>query len=460
VRLPLHRIVAVAPFLVFAGVYLAAAGHGFIKDDFAWILQSRVRDTGDLAGLFVTDNGFYRPMVALTFTVNDWMFGAAPRGYGVTNVLLALLCGASIYMLARAFALSRGAAIMAAALWLLNLQGIRMAALWTSGRTALVLTLAATMAATAVVRGRLGPAVAWTLVALFAKEEAVLLPAILFGWLLVLRTPEGPSRISAGTWIAVSAGALGLYFFARSFTAASTPWSAPWYYTPSIDVSMVLSNVLSYGDRVGTVPLAVTLLALLALGRAQWSADRAMTRLLVCGAIWLVGGFGATVFLPVRSDLYACFPSVAVCLAAAAICGRSWQASTEVRRRRALVGALVLVVAMTPVYWARTERWSSLAKFSAAILADLAAATRHLPDDAVVVIQDDRTTRVNLDTAIGTLMQDAVVVTTGRRLVIQVEPPLGGADPAGVAAPCDTCVSVRLRVSGGRLVPDSAQQSH
>jgi len=169
VRLPLHRIVAVAPFLVFAGVYLAAAGHGFIKDDFAWILQSRVRDTGDLAGLFVTDNGFYRPMVALTFTVNDWMFGAAPRGYGVTNVLLALLCGASIYMLARAFALSRGAAIMAAALWLLNLQGIRMAALWTSGRTALVLTLAATMAATAVVRGRLGPAVAWTLVALFAK---------------------------------------------------------------------------------------------------------------------------------------------------------------------------------------------------------------------------------------------------------------------------------------------------
>jgi hypothetical protein len=436
---------------VFAGVYLAAAGHGFIKDDYVWILNSRVGSAADLLNLFRTDNGFYRPIVALTFSLNEWLFGVNAIGYGFTNVVLALLCGASIGALGRAFGLSRGAALFAASLWLLNLQGIRMAVLWTSGRTALVLTLAATAAATALVRGRLWPAAAWTLVALFSKEEAVLLPAILLGWLFVLRAPHPAARIRIPAWIGVAGMAEGLYFFAQSSTAASTVWNAPWYYRPTFEISRVLDNVVSYADRVATVPLVVMLLAVLVLGRARPLWDRALRSVLLCGGIWLVGGFGATVFLPVRSDLYACFPSVGVCLGAAAVGARLWQASTEARRTRALAGALALLVVMTPVYVARTERWSSLAEFGAATLADLTRLAASLPAGATVVIHDDRSQRTNMSTAFGTLLNDAYFVTAGRKLELWIEPPLGDAALAGLTPPCATCVALHLRVSNGRL---------
>ena len=92
---------ACAPFAVFVGVYLVAAGHGLMLDDYAWIFQSRVRAAGDVLRLFTQDNGFYRPMVALTFAVNEAMFGTWPLGYGVTNVVLALGCAAAITALGR-----------------------------------------------------------------------------------------------------------------------------------------------------------------------------------------------------------------------------------------------------------------------------------------------------------------------------------------------------------------------
>jgi hypothetical protein len=193
------------------------------------------------------------------------------------------------------------------------------------------------------------------------------------------------------------------------------------------------------------------LLAVLVLGRARPLWDRELRSVLLCGAIWLVGGFGATVFLPVRSDLYACFPSVGVCLVAAAVGARLWQASTEALRRRALAGALGLLVVMTPVYVARTERWSSLAEFGAATLADLTRLTASLPAGATVVIHDDRSERTNMSTAFGTLLNEAYFVTTGRKLEFWIEPPLGDAALAGLTPPCATCVALHLRVSNGRL---------
>ena len=124
-----------APFALFLGVYLVGARHGFMLDDFAWILQSRVRSLADVFALFGRDSGFYRPAVALTFAINEWIFGMRPFGYGATNVALALACAAAIGWLARSLDLSRGAAVLASALWLLNFHGIRSAVLWISGRT-------------------------------------------------------------------------------------------------------------------------------------------------------------------------------------------------------------------------------------------------------------------------------------------------------------------------------------
>ena len=81
-----------APFIVFFGVYLPAAGHGFISDDFGWLMHNRISSLSDVWRILRSDNGFYRPVVALSFAANYLTFGLNARAYGVTNVLLAALC--------------------------------------------------------------------------------------------------------------------------------------------------------------------------------------------------------------------------------------------------------------------------------------------------------------------------------------------------------------------------------
>ena len=89
-----------------------------------------------------------------------------------------------------------------AALWLLNFHGIRTAVLWVSGRTALVVILASTLSALAVVRGRTGLALLALAAAVFAKEEAVLLPGVCAGdpsRLRACRRPAAPVQDRAAS---------------------------------------------------------------------------------------------------------------------------------------------------------------------------------------------------------------------------------------------------------------------
>jgi hypothetical protein len=442
-----------APFVLFVAIYLPSAGHGFIQDDYSWILHSRARDLSDVVQLFRTDNGFYRPIVALTFAANEWVFGNRPYGYGATNVVLALLCSASIVRLARALQLPAGAAALAGALWLLNLHGIRMAVLWISGRTALALTLAATMCATAVVRRRTVAATAWLLVALFGKEEAVVLPLVLLLWLCVLQRSNESRGMAPMRWFTAAAAAEVVYFIARASTHAMTPFTAPSFYRPLHSVTPILSNIGSYADRVGTLPVLIVLIAWLTLG---WSGTIIGSRAKVlcqCGLAWLAGGFALTVFLPVRSDLYACFPSVGACLIAATVCAAIWHNAPPPRERRAVVVALIALGILAPIHYVRTGRWVRLAEFATNTLSDLQRLSAHLPDGSTVVIYDDRRDRVNLGSAFGTLLNEAYGLSNPKRLLLWVEPPAMNAREAGLRPPCPTCADLRLAVSKGRLRP-------
>jgi hypothetical protein len=327
-----------------------------------------------------------------------------------------------------------------------------MAVLWTSGRTSLLLTLAATLTALAVVRGRVAAAAVALAAALFSKEEAVLLPVILAGWLVILRRTDRAPAVTLPAWLATAAVAEALYFTARAMTSAATPWTAAWYYRPTFDPAALLENVLSYADRVGSVPLGVLVLGWIAMGFARPMLTPEARATIACGAAWLIGAFGLTIFGPVRSDLYAVFPSVGVSLAAAAALSAMWFRAPAAAQRRALAGALGLMLAFTVPLVARTRRWSSLAEFSSTILADLAAQTRHLPADATVVIHDDRSHRNNLGSAFGTIFGEAYELKTGRTLSLWIEPALGDVELAGLQRPCEGCVDLELRVVGGRLV--------
>ena len=141
------------PVLALSAAYLPDVGHGFVKDDFAWILGSRVSGAADLLRAFQQHNGFYRPLVSLSFTLNEWAFGLGPLGHGLTNFTLVLLAMAGIYALARSLGMEWGVSILCAAVWALNPHGVGGAILWISGRTSLLLIVFALAAAIALVRG-------------------------------------------------------------------------------------------------------------------------------------------------------------------------------------------------------------------------------------------------------------------------------------------------------------------
>jgi hypothetical protein len=446
----LYRTALVVPFVVFLGVYGASVGHGFVADDFAWILDSRVHTLGEIPALFLKSSGFYRPMVGLTFAADYAVFGNQPLGYGLTNLALAIACAALLYLVARELTLPSGAAILAVALWLLNPHGINTAILWMSGRTSLVLTLGSLAAVWLVLRGRPFAALAPAAIALFAKEEAFLLPLILFMWWHAFRPEDRPRRTVIG-WCLAAGALIALYLALRFQTGAMTPWTAPPYYRFTADPGLIARNVREYADRAMTFPAAVALLAFVLLrpaARERWYSRR----VIVCGAAWIAGGYGLTVFLPVRSSLYACFPSVGACLIAADIAARRWRVATPASRQVVAVAGIVIAAGLTPIYVLRNRTSLANARFSSALLRDLNAATAAVPNGQTVVVLDDRTRRPNVETAFNTALNEAFELASGRRLTFWVEPRLQHAAAAGMTPPCDGCTRLTVAVRDGRIV--------
>ena len=438
------------PFVVFLGIYAVSVGHGFVADDFGWILDSRVSGLAGVPALFLKSSGFYRPIVGLTFAADYAVFGNHPLGYGLTNLALAIACGVVLYAVARELLLPTGAALLAVALWLLNPHGINTAILWMSGRTSLMLTLGSLGAVWLVLRGRPFAALVPAAIALFAKEEAFLLPAILLMWWYAFRPGDLPKR-KAIAWCVAASALVGVYLALRFQTGAMTPWTAPPYYRFTGNPAIVGRNIYEYADRAMTFSAAVTVMALLFLRPAE-RYDWYSRRVLICGAAWIVGGYGLTVFLPVRSSLYACFPSIGACLVAADLVARRWLVATPASRQAVAVVGLVVAIGLTPIYVLRNRTSLANARFSSAVLRDLDAATAAIPDGETVVVLDDRTRRPNIETAFNVALDEAFELASGRRMNFWVEPALQHAALAGLVRPCPTCARLTVTVKDGRVV--------
>jgi len=440
------------PLLALLVIYLPDLGHGFVKDDFAWILSSRIGRLSELPQLFLRQNGFYRPLVGLSFTLSDRLFGLHPLGYGLTNFALVVLAGVLVYALARALRLPWGAALLAASLWALNPHGVGGAILWISGRTSLLLIVFALGAALALVRGHVVLAAVLCAGALFSKEEAVLLPAILLVW---AGLEDDGARLRwrwrrAWPWAVAAAVPLALYFLLRSRTAAFLPTTAPAYYRLTLDPALLGRNVLEYADRSGTIMAAVVLLMAL-VARRRPRLDREERGAVLRGLVWLVGGFGITVFVPVRSSLYACFPSIGSALAGAALAGSLWRAASERPRKVILVAAAVLPFALLPMYRARNERMVQNADLSAAVMEVVRARAAGLAQGRLLVLYDDPAAKVSARNAFGTLITDAVRLQTGAQAPrAWFEPPL--AEWLDVPPPARSDQDLVLVVRGGHLL--------
>jgi hypothetical protein len=450
---PLERSLLIAaccaaPVVLFLIVYVVLPNHGLMIDDYAWILQSRVRAIDDLLGLFTHSSGFYRPIVGVSFALNNAIAGSHVASYGIVNVAIALACAAAIRSLGRALGLARGAALFMACVWLLNFQGIRTAVQWVSGRSELLLVLFLALSATALVRHRLVASVVWLSLALFTKEEAIVFPAILLVWMYLLRKDGRWTRTSLVTWTVGTAGVALLYLLARHAAGAITPATAPEYYRFTFAPQTIWRHAYIYADQILTFPLLVTGVATLLLGRAFDAGIRTSKPASVAcalGALWVLGGYALTLFVPVRSDLYSCLPSVGVCLVAAVWCERAWQHASTSRRTRALAAILVACIVLSPVYYLRTRSRSRLMAFGAQALNDIEQAVATLPSGSEVVIYDDPDARAtntpNLEDAFGSMLDEAYELVSGRRMQFRIEVP----DDAGPEG------ALRLQLVDGRV---------
>ena len=397
---------AAAIVAIFLVVYLPDVGHGFIADDFRWIVESRVESTGDLVTLFSSNVGFYRPLTSLSFAADYAAWGSNAFGYGMTNLALCLACAMALCAVALRLGLSRQAALVAAGVWLLNFHAINMSVLWLSGRTALLAGLFALATALAVLGGRGLLAGVLALCAMLSKEEAVALP-VLFSLFLVIEERRPASLLRAvPMWIA-----LGVYSILRLQSGAFWAADAPSYYQFSFVPAVVGRNVLEYADRAGTVFVAVGLIFILAT-RTSWSAiDEGERRGLRFAAIWIAAMYALTVFLPVRSSLYALLPSLGTALALGAVATAAWRRNPA-RIRRVAIALLVVAVALVPAYRARNGRWVRLAELSTGVMRTIAADAREHPPGHVVLV-DAPGERFNLTAAFGNLLPEALHMLVG-----------------------------------------------
>jgi hypothetical protein len=425
------RLLAIAWIVFVAAVYCPDVGRGFIKDDFTWIRSAQSAAARPITLLRQPDPGFYRPAVTLAFMSDFAVHNRQPRGYGWTNLALYVLCAAAVVLLALAIGLPGRVVALSAFLWAVNPHGVNMAIVWLSGRTASLLTLFSLLAAAAFVRRKYGVAAIVIALALLSKEEAVALPFILLTWAWIQGRGVRPS------WPAIAAaiGPLTIYLALRGLTPAMTPASAPAFYQFTLDPLQVIRNAGEYLDRSATLTAAAVLLAL-ALYRARPAIDAADRAVLAMMGVWWAGMFAITVWLPVRSSLYAVCPSVAAAIAGALLIERLRAASPRAWCAFEPIVA-VLVVAAIPLYQIRDDTRAEAARVSQRTLNEIERDLPALPRTGAVVLHEDPDVPVFRE-AFGDLAAEALRTRFDRdwdaRIVADPVSARGSAAGAGVIA--------------------------
>jgi hypothetical protein len=448
----LGRGAAVFVLCLIAGVYGCDAGHGFVKDDFVWIATSRFQTGGDLIRQLGAGTGFFRPIVSLSFVVDRAIFDRAPLAYGLTNLALLFACIGMLYLLFRALGVRAGVAVGAALVWALNYQGINMAVLWISGRTALMVTFWSLAAAYAWTRHLRAAAALFAILAMWSKEEGFVVPAILTVWALIDAGHRGAGqesraiRIVRQTWLLwlVTAASLA----ARAWSGAFTPASAPPSYHYHFDLATLGGNAARYADRSVTMTVLTLLVFWLAAGCPRVPLGGDSSGLKRKGTLWLLLAFAPTILLPVRSSLYAVFPSVGAVLVAGDLVERIAARASPDQVKRSVAVLLLLLVALVPVYHLRNRRYVREAEWSPSIIGELLKIAASSSQGGLVVIRDVRDVPPTAEQALGSLASEAALFMTNGKIRVWIDPP--PAELAGMTAPDVTSAIAVMVVEHGQ----------
>jgi hypothetical protein len=328
-----------------------------------------------------------------------------------------------------------------------NFHGINMALLWISGRTALLLCLFSLAAVLAWLRGWRLAAALFTFAAMLCKEEAVVLPLLLP--LLGVTASQASTNAQHAlleSWPLWAVAAL--YLFMRTQSGAFGLSDAPAYYRLTLDPRRVVKNAAEYLDRGATWPAVAAMLMFLFTPRGT-SLNDDERRVIQFGAVWFVLMYAITVFLPVRSSLYAVAPSIGSALAAASFASRAERAASH-RCARVSLALIVGTAALIPLYRMRNQGLVKPADLSMQATAELRRAAQRRPDVREMVLVDDANAPVTLEDAFGGLTPDAVHLLVSPHVHVSTSHsagPVGGANE-------DVMV---FRLREGRLVQDTVR---
>jgi hypothetical protein len=351
---------------------------------------------------------YFRPLVALSFVADHALWGLAPWGFHLTNLLLHAATTLVVYAIALRLLASGAAAFSAAALFALHPCHAE-AVLWVSGRTDLLAGLASAAAFLLYVHSQqdeararaflLTSCVALAL-ALAAKEVAVCVPLLMLLYAVVAPGSAPLWRRAQGPLLA--AAVVGAYVLARSAVlGGSAVPPHPFAHRPGDPdflAHALMAPVLYLADLVLFVPPdpVVTLpwwrAHPLAFGTlAVLSTLTLISSLRRVREGWLrsfVLGWVAVALLPAAlasvGERFLYLPSIGYCLLVGAGAGVLLQRD-PLRARRVMLatGAVVAAVAVT-----RSAAFGVMAGRSQQVVDDAVAALRAAPDRSLILVVD------------------------------------------------------------------------
>ncbi len=375
---------ALALFLFIVTIYSVSLGNEFVYDDHNIInKQSPLTSLSDVARVFAEPHDpilpYYRPVARMTFLLQKTMHGDNPGPFHLLNAILMGLTALALYALLRlpVFGVPRTPALLAAALYAVHPIASSCVYPIASGRETILPGLFTIATVYAFLRSGWKwhlAAVSMLALALFSKEQSVVVIVLLVLADLLKLSADSPGRSIAG-WVRRYGGIVAVYavyllvrlslFSGRelnlnSFTDLTIPLLSPVYALQSIVAPffalvyepMSVDTWLQW-PRLVLAGLAVILLAILTA--RHWPARRRTT--------WFWLGWFICTMLPTANivaqdvffeERYVFLPMVAVIGIAGGLAGCVW---TRERAKRILVGAGLILVSICAVFTINRARY-------------------------------------------------------------------------------------------------------
>jgi Flp pilus assembly protein TadD len=258
--------------LVGTGVYWNSLDNGFVYDDLVTVEENLfIRDWRNLGKFFSadyyvrTEEYSFRPLVTLTYFADWALFKGDPRGYHLTNLLLHLLAGLSVYFLGKTICSTPGVGFLAALIFLVHpaqSEAVGGISFREDLLCALFFFLSLLSYAKCGWKGKINPAsyafsLLFFILALLAKEMAVSLPLVVTAYLLLIQRRHRPEllrpAVLAFFLIAALYGIARLLFL---YQAGTLP-AAPGFGDPAGRLVLALKSLGLYG-RLAFLPVRLT----------------------------------------------------------------------------------------------------------------------------------------------------------------------------------------------------------